>query len=160
MGQMGFLKLQARDVMQKNVITLSPETVIKDAWAMFFANKISGAPVVSKGGELLGVVSQHDLVRHVFNPVEESKTPSTYYYGLPSIADGFVPMADNLHQVGDTIVEEIMMPYVITVPPDAPLPAVVATMRSHHIHRIIVAEGKKVVGILSTFDLLALLEGQ
>ena len=38
-------------------------------------------------------------------------------------------------------------------------PAVAARiMRNHHIHHVIVTSEKKVVGILSTFDLLALVE--
>ena len=46
----------------------------------------------------------------------------------------------------------------ITVAPETPIPEVAATLRKHRIHRVFVVDGEQLCGIISTFDLVALLE--
>lgn len=53
----------ARDIMHRKVKTLTPETSIREAAKLFSDRRITGAPVVSREGHLVGVVSQTDLVR-------------------------------------------------------------------------------------------------
>ncbi len=53
--------LLLRDIMTTNVVTVSPETSIREAMELFGRNHVSGAPVVS-GGKLTGVVSGGDLM--------------------------------------------------------------------------------------------------
>jgi CBS domain-containing protein len=48
---------------------------------------------------------------------------------------------------------------VITVNPDDSLATIAALMRSNHIHRVLVTEGSQLKGIISTYDILAVLEG-
>jgi CBS domain-containing protein len=58
---------------------------------------------------------------------------------------------------GDIHVREIMTPIVYAVPEEMPVPEVAERMIESHIHRLLVTRGEKVVGILSTSDLLGLL---
>ncbi len=53
--------LRLRDIMTTNVVTVTPETSIREAMELFGKNHVSGAPVVS-GGKLTGVVSGGDLM--------------------------------------------------------------------------------------------------
>lgn len=53
--------LRARDIMATDVVTVSPETTIRDAMALFSTRHVSGAPVVG-GGKVLGVISATDLM--------------------------------------------------------------------------------------------------
>lgn len=53
--------LRVRDIMTTDVITVSPETTLREAMELFAKRHVSGAPVVA-GGELLGVVSSTDLM--------------------------------------------------------------------------------------------------
>ena len=53
--------LRLRDIMSTNVVTVSPETSIREAMELFGRNHVSGAPVVS-GGKLAGVVTGGDLM--------------------------------------------------------------------------------------------------
>src|SRR5215813_14770330 len=57
----GGMMLRLRDIMSTNLVTVSPETSIREAMELFGKNHVSGAPVVS-GGKLAGVVSGGDLM--------------------------------------------------------------------------------------------------
>ena len=54
--------LYARDIMTTEVLTVSPETSISDLSKTLENRKIGGVPVVDKGGRLVGVITQSDLV--------------------------------------------------------------------------------------------------
>ena len=63
---------KAKDIMEKNIISLSPDTEISKAVEILLKNHINGVPVVDDNGELLGILCQSDLIfqflkRMVFN---------------------------------------------------------------------------------------------
>lgn len=54
--------MQAKDIMTKDVITVSPTTPVKSLAKMLIKNQISGAPVMDKKGKIVGVVSEADII--------------------------------------------------------------------------------------------------
>ena len=52
----------AKNIMTKDVVTVSPTVTIKNLAKILIVNQISGAPVVDKNGKILGVVSEADIV--------------------------------------------------------------------------------------------------
>lgn len=52
----------AKDIMTKDIITVSPTTTVKGLAKILVQNQVSGAPVVDKRGKILGVVSEADIV--------------------------------------------------------------------------------------------------
>ncbi|MBI4490606.1 MAG: CBS domain-containing protein [Deltaproteobacteria bacterium] len=54
--------MEAKHIMTKDVITVSPAVRVKDLAKVFIRNQISGAPVADKKGRILGVVSEADIV--------------------------------------------------------------------------------------------------
>jgi CBS domain-containing protein len=52
----------AKDVMTRDIITLSPTTKVKNLAMILIKNQISGAPVVDEHGKILGIVSEADIV--------------------------------------------------------------------------------------------------
>ena len=153
-------KACAKDLMRREVIVVRNDSTLKEVWDVFSTNRISGAPVVNEEGKLVGVISQHDLSRKFFGTGSVEPERSSFYYELPSLSDSFIPTGDNLRALFATRVAEVMNPYVITVSPSDSLGSVARAMRSHHIHRVIVAEGSKICGILTALDLLSLIEQQ
>jgi CBS domain-containing protein len=55
--------MKAADVMVSNVITVGINASIGEVAAVLLNNHISGAPVVNEKGELVGIVSEGDLIR-------------------------------------------------------------------------------------------------
>lgn len=54
--------MEAKHIMTRDVITVSPAVRVKDLAKVFIRNQISGAPVADKKGRILGVVSEADIV--------------------------------------------------------------------------------------------------
>ena len=52
----------AKDIMTKEIITVSPKMTVKTLALTLIKNQISGAPVAEKNGEIVGVVSEADIV--------------------------------------------------------------------------------------------------
>ena len=55
--------MKAADVMVSNVITVGVNTSIGEVAAILLNNHISAAPVVDEKGDLVGIVSEGDLIR-------------------------------------------------------------------------------------------------
>ena len=120
------MTLHASDVMIKDVITVAESTPLKDVTKMFSERKITGAPVVNAKGELVGVISETDIIRKTNNIGAWS----------PSTAG------------------QIMTKPAVTVAPDETLQRVSEMMYNRRIHRVVVAEGTQIRGILTTMDIL------
>ena len=54
--------MQAKDIMTREIITVSPTMTIKSLAMTLIKNQISGAPVAGKNGKIVGVVSEADIV--------------------------------------------------------------------------------------------------
>ena len=55
--------MKAADVMVRNVITVGPDACVQDVAHILLTARISGVPVVGPNGELVGIVSEGDLMR-------------------------------------------------------------------------------------------------
>lgn len=120
------MTLYASDVMIKDVITVTESTPLKDVARMFVEKKITGAPVVNAEGKLVGVISETDIIRKTNNIGAWS----------PSTAG------------------QIMTRPAVTVSPNETLQRVCEMMYNRRIHRVVVAEGEQIKGILTTMDIL------
>ena len=56
---------KARDIMTQELLTVTPETTIEEALRMLVNNRITGLPVVSNQGKMVGVVSEYDLLKQI-----------------------------------------------------------------------------------------------
>jgi CBS domain-containing protein len=101
----------------------------------------------------------HKSIDHVRKMLQRNKIgaiPVVDHQGMPV---GIVSLADLVHDLnGSSPVSTIMTGKVYTVPQYDDVSTAARVMRNHKIHRVIVTHEKKVVGILSAFDLLRLVE--
>ena len=143
--------LQARDIMTKEVITVSPETRVSDLAQTLAGKKLGGVPVVDAEGGLVGIVTQSDLVARV----QELELPPALnildfhlYLQIPS------HLFRKVEKMLGTTVADIMSPKPLTVSPDTPVPRIAALMDQQKIHTLPVLEGGKIVGIIGKIDLI------
>ena len=52
----------AKDIMTRDIITVTPTMTVKNLATTLIKNQISGAPVAGKNGKIVGVVSEADIV--------------------------------------------------------------------------------------------------
>ncbi len=154
------MPLLARDLMQRQVLTVSPETPLLDVHRLFVEEEINGAPVVGDDGIVIGVISSHDLLRAVEEEHETGAAMPIYFrdhleFSGPDWVSAPEDMQDRLAQLS---VADAMTDQIVTVDVQASVAEVARTMRRNRIHRVLVVEDGRLVGILSTFDLVSVLE--
>lgn len=144
--------LRARDFMQTDLMTVTPETRLLDVQRMFAEEEIHGAPVVSENGVVCGVVSTLDLAR-AGRDTERSTAGSVAYFRedrMPTaLMDDEVENGYDKLTVGDVMTREL-----VTVSPETPVAEIARTMRNQRIHRVLVLDGRELVGVVTSFDLL------
>ncbi|MCA8959257.1 MAG: CBS domain-containing protein [Planctomycetes bacterium] len=136
-------KIVARDLMCREISTVPVEMPIGELAEFLSEERIHGAPVVDRSGELVGVVSRSDVIRTVG---EESEHPVDDASSLWALA---------LQQLDEDLrVRDIMTADPITACPEATAGEIAKLMLAEGIHRILVIEGGSVIGIVSATDLL------
>lgn len=144
--------MKAVDVMQREVVTATPEMPIDDAVHLMIGHRISALPVLDSAGQLVGILSEADLLRRTeLGTAQLSPTWRAWLVGPGREAHDYVLSHARL-------VREVMTVPVISVTPQTPLSEVVALMESRRIRRVPVLEDDRLVGILTRFDLVRALQ--
>lgn len=157
--------VRAKDLMRKNVVALSPDDSIASAVEVLEDAQISGAPVVSSSGRLVGVLTLSDLARsehlsedrietqrgsrEMSEPVGEERgdelDPNEVFFSK----EEFSADLRGAERVGDWMTRD-----VISVSPEARLEDVCRTMTDQHVHRVFVCEEANLLGVITSFDVV------
>ncbi|HME68509.1 MAG TPA: CBS domain-containing protein [Myxococcota bacterium] len=154
------MTILARDVMQTHVVTIEADASLLDAQRLFVEEEINGAPVVDADGRVIGVLSARDLLRGAAEEQDTVLSEAHYYrdfaeFSGPDWANG---PEDFQNRLASRTVSEVMTEGALMLAPDAPVDEIARTLRQSRIHRVLIAKDGVLVGIVSTFDLMALLE--
>ena len=169
-----------RDLMSTDVVTVAPELSLRSAAEFFAERHLSGAPVMA-GSRVVGVISTNDILAFEAStpdaaaalreraerepgPSEEwregNDPPSAFFTDLWMDADGDVlrcveaagsPEWDPLAQ---HTVADAMSRWVVSVAPETSVVTTARLMTSSRIHRVVVLDGDRLCGVLSTLDLV------
>ena len=139
--------MQAKDVMTTNVISVSQDSPVHEVVRLLLKYRISAVPVVDSGRTVVGIVSEGDLLR------PEGTSPAGAQ--RPSWMGGVVAGQAGIREkaLGRTA-GAVMTRNVITVDEDAPLNEIAGLLERHHIKRVPVLSGGRLVGIVSRANLL------
>jgi CBS domain-containing protein len=140
--------MQAKDVMTRRVISVQPETSVRDVAKTLIEHKISGAPVVDKAGRLVGVISEGDLMRRA-----ESGTEHHRSWWLRLLLSPEQKATEYVKTHG-RCAADVMTTSVYTVTEDTTLEKVADLLQKQRIKRAPVLRRGKLVGIISRADLL------
>jgi CBS domain-containing protein len=155
--------LKAKDVMERDLKTVSPSMRLFELEQFLVSHDLSGAPVVEKPRRLVGIVSRSDIIRRLV--VERSLAGYTVdlQHEGSGVAAGDAEAENRLisqlasdHLRGLTV-GDVMTRDVQSVAPDTAVGEVARTMLDEHIHRVMVVDGAELVGIITSTDLIALI---
>ena len=153
--------LTAQDIMNPEVITVNNEMTVRELASFLTDQEISGAPVEDENGALIGVVSVTDIARAASSGGDRlmnGHDREAHFYTRGWEGKLSADELETLHLEDDELtVREIMTPSVFAVEAEAPIMTVAQSMMDSHLHRLLVVRDGKVVGIVSTSDMLALL---
>jgi CBS domain-containing protein len=150
----------AKDVMNTEVLTVRVDLTVRELAAFLTEKQISGAPVVDRDGRLVGVVSVTDVAEGDAERPDIVGDRSDPDLALREWEERMNPEdVRPLHiESDDLLVRDIMTPTVYTIPEDTPVAKIAQTMVAGRIHRLLVTRGRRVVGIVTSLDLVKLLE--
>jgi CBS domain-containing protein len=170
--------LAVRDIMQRSVMTVAPDTSVRQLSRLLADEEISGAPVVDANGSVVGVVSATDVVRlaaddadvHVTastlrpDPVDipdpnedEVVDPDPYGFFLPEdcplTPDGILEQFAE-SGLDSLAVSDIMTPVTFSVGPEMSVRELAEFLVRGRIHRAVVLDAGRLQGIVTSGDIL------
>jgi CBS domain-containing protein len=143
--------LKVKDIMTRELITVSPETEIVHATKLLLENRINGVPVTDESGKLVGILCQSDLI------AQQKKLPIPSFF---TFLNGLIPMTSmkqiekQVQKITATTVVQAMTKNPVTVQPDTDIEKVAALMVDNNFHTIPVVDEGKLVGIVGKEDIL------
>ncbi|HSM05809.1 MAG TPA: CBS domain-containing protein [Longimicrobiales bacterium] len=170
--------MNVRDIMQTDVVTAHPDQSVRELTRLLAEHGISGVPVVTDSGEVLGVVSSSDVVRVAAEadsvpvtgarwipvpPLEstvdpEDPVPDPYSdYFLPEAAPVVAPewdLGESDGALDQLSVSDIMTPVSFTVEGSATLAELADFLVRGKIHRALVLDEGRLTGIVTAMDVL------
>jgi CBS domain-containing protein len=154
------MALTAADVMQTQVITVSPVDPLHMVQRLFFEEEIHGAPVVDEEGRVRGMITIMDLIRTATEANESNGVDFIQVFEDIGVGGGWANASENFQgRLSETVVEDAMTENVVAVAPDTSVSDVARVLRENKIHRVLVVNKEALLGIISSFDLIRLLEG-
>jgi CBS domain-containing protein len=140
--------MKVRDMMTSEVVTVTPQTPLKQVAELLVERGISGLPVVDGDGAVLGVVSEADFLEK-----ESAEEPRKTAFPWVELFAGRHQPAQ-LQRAGARSAGEAMTSPAITIGPDAPLRQAAQTMSYRRVDRLPVVEDGHLVGIITRADLV------
>jgi CBS domain-containing protein len=147
--------LQVKEILQKKeVIKVDPTMSARDLTNLFAENNITGAPVIDKNNQLLGVVSVADITR-VEGILELKVALDLMFISAPEDIRKEVEKNYSENHSEPTVYE-IMTPHPITVTPEDTVEAAIKLMLQEKVRRVIVLKDNQIEGVLTITDILNL----
>lgn len=142
--------------MTKDVVTVTPDTLVKDAASLLAEKDISGMPVI-EGDRVVGIFSEADVLRSLKTTKKDLRLifPSVSSLGIAFQEDVTQrEILDAYEEIGNRTVRDVMSKNVMTVEPDMPLNQAIVKMVQGEINRLPVVEKNVLVGIVTRGDVI------
>jgi len=141
--------MQAKDIMTTQVVTVSPETTVREV-ALLLADKGIGMVPVVDHGDVVGIVSEGDLIHRQELGTDEYRKRSSWIriFEDREAAAAFATKAHGMRA------RDVMTRNVIRVSEHASLAEIADTLESNSVKRLLVLREKKLVGIVSRADIV------
>ncbi len=148
--------LKAKNIMTTKVITVKPATTLEELARILMKHQISGAPVVDHNGNLIGIVTENDLI---------SKNSRLHIPTILRLFDAYIPLGtskleSDIKRMAASDVDEICSKEVITVDEEATVDYIATIMAEKKIHLLPVTKEGKLTGIIGKKDMLRSIAGE
>ena len=147
--------MKVHEVMTTEVISVSPETSVKEVAKLLRDHHIGGVPVVGKQGEILGILGEADLMpKEMPLPFTRITVPSLF---KKVVSKEGLDLEELYRDMQNTAADQIMETDVITVDADDDVGQACWLLAHHHIKRLPVLRDGKLVGMIARTDIIRIL---
>ncbi len=147
--------LTAKEIMTTDVVSVTPDTSLKDLARTFVESRFSNMPVVDESGKLVGVISETDLIEQQ-KPLH-IPTVMAFFDGVFYL-DSEKRFQEEVDRVTAQTVGELCQRKLVTCSPDATVGEIASLMSKHKAHLIPVMEKDKMLGVVARLDLIKAME--
>ncbi len=147
--------LTAKEIMTTDVVAVTTDTSLKELAKKFVETRYSNMPVLDENGELVGVISETDLVeqqRPMHIPTVMALFDWVFYL------DSEKKFKEEVDRVTATTVGELCSRNVVTCSPDDSVRDLAGLMSKHKVHLLPVVEQGQMVGVVARLDLIRAME--
>jgi len=137
-----------REFMTPRVIAIAPDASLADAAKLMLENKVSGLPVVDARRHVVGIVSEHDLLRRC-----EGNKDKQGSHWMQLMIEG-AGLDEDSARFSDRRVRDVMTASPITVAPTSSLGDACRIIAERGIKRLPVVENGELVGVVARADLV------
>jgi CBS domain-containing protein len=143
--------IKAKEIMTQDVITVVTSTTVEDLARVLVEHKISGTPVVDEQDDLIGIVTENDLIR---------KNRKFHIPTIVRLFDAFIMLESKsriereIKEMAAVTVEDLYRKEVVTVSEDTPVDEIATIMSERNIHLVPVVDGRKLKGIIGKIDII------
>lgn len=141
----------AKNVMNKNVVSIRPDDTLKDAVILMVKHSVSGLPVIDENKNIIGIISQSDVLRHGKKPfiLEAVDLLEIFLYEqTPTDYEEELKIALNMK------IKDVMTKDIIVVSEDTSVGKIAHLMIENEINRVPVIREGKLVGIIGREDII------
>lgn len=141
--------MRAKDIMTTRVVTVGPDTSVKEIASQLLAHRISAVPVLDKDDRLVGIVSEGDLLHRAETGTAQRRRSSwlDLFTGEEQLAKDYVK--SHGRKAADVMTRD-----VVSVREDTPAQEIAEILETRHIKRVPVVRDGRVVGIVSRANLI------
>jgi CBS domain-containing protein len=140
--------MRAIDVMVRDVVTVHPDADVADAIKLLAEHDVSALPVLDKDGNLVGVLSEADLIHRAEIGTEKHRP------WWQEAVTGATTLAEEFAKSHGKKVGEVMTTGVISVTEETPLSEIAALFERKRIKRVPVVKDGKLLGVVSRSNLI------
>jgi CBS domain-containing protein len=145
------MSLTAADIMTTSVKTARPDAPVSEIARLLCDNGISAVPVCDDQGQVLGMLSEGDLLRPIG---KESATKRSWWLNLLAEGTDLAPTFLESISVENQRARNLMVGPVITASAETTVPELADLLVRHHIKRLPILRDGKLIGIVSRADLV------
>jgi CBS domain-containing protein len=140
--------MKVADFMTRKVVTVAPDTPVLTAARLMLEQKVSGLPVLDAAGCVVGIATEHDLIRH-----DETSDGMKRQHWLKLFIER-TELPDEAARFHARTVGDVMTRHPVTVTEATSLEEAGRLIMEHGFKRLPVMRGQELVGIIARADLV------
>lgn len=143
--------LKAKDIMTTKVLTVTEETGVEELARLFEERGVNAMPVLDKAGDLVGIVTQTDLVEQD-KPLHIPTVISIFDWVI--YLESEKNFKEELAKITARTVGSLCARDVVTCSPETAVSEIAELMVEHKAHLIPVVDGKALLGVVARLDII------
>ncbi len=149
--------VKASEIMKEKVISVPPDMPVDELGRFFIEHDISGVPVISSEGELVGIVTEYDLI---------SQSKKFHLPSLLRLFDAIIPLEGanaiekEIKKMSASQVSDICTRDVITIVENTPIDEIATIMSEKHITLLPVLREGRITGVVGKREVIRGVAGE